>query len=201
VTRAARLATALLAFCAAPAFAEPEEFVVEPGHTFPFFAVSHLGISMQKGRFDRTSGRIVIDREAGTGSIDIAIETRSVSTGNTALDAVVRGDDFLDAASHPTITFRSSSVAFEKGVPKRAMGELTVAGATRPVELRIERFGCTRLPFLVRLTCGADAAATVKRSDFGLTAFAGLVGDEVAIEIQVEAVRQEPAPQPQPSGG
>jgi polyisoprenoid-binding protein YceI len=199
--RAAHCAAALLACAALPALAQPEEFVVEPGHTFPSFAVRHLGVSTQKGRFDRTSGRIVIDRDAGTGSIDIAIETRSASTGNAALDAVVRGDDFLDAEHHPVIRFRSSSVAFEQGVPKRAAGELTMAGATRPVELRIARFGCTRLPFLVRLTCGADAAASVKRSDFGLTAFAGLVGDEVEIDIQVEAVKQEAPPQPQPSGG
>ncbi len=194
-------AAAILACAALPALAAPEEFVVDPGHTFPTFAVAHLGISTQKGRFDRTSGRIVIDRDAGTGSIDIAIDARSASTGNAALDAVVRGEDFLDAAAHPAITFRSRSILFEEGVPRRATGELTMAGATRSVELRVVRFGCTRLPFLVRLTCGADVAASVKRSDFGLKAFSGLVGDEVAIEVQVEAVRQEPPPQPQPSGG
>jgi polyisoprenoid-binding protein YceI len=195
------IAAALVAGLALPAAAAPEEFVVEPGHTFPRFSVDHLGISTQRGRFDRTRGRIVIDREAGTGSVEIAIDAGSASTGNAALDAVVRGEDILDAQRHPLVTFRSHAVSFEGDVPSRASGELTLAGVTRPVELRIVRFGCTRRPFLVRVTCGADATATLRRSDFGITAFAGLVGEEVAVEIQVEAVRQEPDAGPQPSGG
>ncbi len=191
----------LAAFAAAPALAAPEEFVLERGHTFPQFAVSHLGISTQRGRFERTTGRIVLDREAGTGAIDIAIEAGSVTTGNPALDAVVREEDFLNAPRFPEIAFRLRAVEFENGIPRRAAGELTLAGHTRPVVLEIARFGCTRLPFLVRLTCGADATATIRRSEFGMDAFARLVGDEVRLDIQVEAVRQEPAAEAAPSGG
>lgn len=198
---AAGAVVALAAMAALPALAAQEEFVVEPGHTFSQFGVSHLGISTQRGRLGRATGRIVLDREAGTGSIDVEIDARSASTGNPALDAVVRGEDYLDAERFPTITFRSRRVAFEGGVPRRASGELTLAGRTRPVELEVVRFGCTRLPFLVRTTCGADAVASVRRSEFGMTAHAGLVGEEVRLEIQVEAVRQEPAAEPQPAGG
>jgi len=183
-----------------PAAAAPEEFLVDPGHTFPAFAVGHLGISTQKGRFDRTTGRIVLDREAGTGSIELAIDANSVSTGNPKLDAVIRGEDFLDAARSPTIAFRSRSMAFDAGVPARVDGDLTIAGVTRPVAASVLRFGCTRLPFLVRLTCGADVVASLKRSDFRMTAFSGLVGDEVRLEIQVEAVRQEAATEAPPGG-
>ena len=198
---AAGAVVALAAMAALPALAAQEEFVVEPGHTFSQFGVSHLGISTQRGRLGRATGRIVLDREAGTGSIDVEIDARSASTGNPALDAVVRGEDYLDAERFPTITFRSRRVAFEGGVPRRASGELTLAGRTRPVELEVVRFGGTRLPFLVRTTCGADAVASVRRSEFGMTAHAGLVGEEVRLEIQVEAVRQEPAAEPQPAGG
>jgi polyisoprenoid-binding protein YceI len=196
-----RRAAILAAVAALPAFAAPEEFVVEPAHTYPAFSVAHLGISTQRGRFDRTSGRIMLDRAAGKGAIDITIDARSVSTGNAALDAVLRGEDFFDAESHPVMAFRSREVLFEEGVPKRAIGELTLAGKTRPVELQVARFGCTRLPFFVRLTCGADAVARIRRSDFGITAYGGLVGEEVAIEIQIEAVRQEPAAETPPAGG
>jgi len=195
------VAAALAALAALPAAGAPEEFDIDPGHTFPAFAVGHLGISTQRGRFERTAGRIVLDRKAGTGSVEIAIASASVTTGNPKLDAVIRGEDFLDAARHPAITFRSQDVVFEGGAPRRFAGDLTLAGVTRPVELAVARFGCTRLPFLVRETCGADVAARIRRSDFGLSAFAGLVADEVAIEIQVEAVRREPPPVPDLPGG
>jgi polyisoprenoid-binding protein YceI len=196
-----RAAAALAAAVAVPAAGAPEEFDLDPGHTFPAFAVGHLGISTQRGRFERTAGRIVLDREAGTGSVEIAITAASVTTGNPKLDAVVRGEDFLDAQRHPAITFRSRAVAFVDGVPRRIAGDLTLAGVTRPVELAVTRFGCTRLPFLVRETCGADVAARIRRSEFGITAFSGLVADEVAIDIQVEAVRREPEPAPALPGG
>jgi polyisoprenoid-binding protein YceI len=185
------------------AAAAPEEFEVDPRHTFPAFEVDHLGISTQRGRFDRTKGRIVIDRDAGTGAIDIAIDATSVSTGFGPLDAVIRGEDFLDADRNPTISFRASSLSFEEGIPRAAAGELTMAGATQPVQLRVKRFGCTRLPFLVRTTCGADLEGTLHRSQFGMTAYAGFVGEDVRLRIQVEAVRVEreaPAGAQEPGG-
>lgn len=193
-------AVAVLALLAAPALAAPEEFVVEPAHTYPSFEVSHLGISTQRGRFDRSSGRIVLDREAGTGTIDIVIDASTVSTGNRALDAMLRDEDFFNVARFPAMTFRAGAIVFEGGVPRRAVGDFTLLGVTRPVEVSVVRFGCTRLPFLVRLTCGADVVASLRRSDFGMTAYAAFVGDEVRLEIQIEAVRQEPEAQPPPAG-
>lgn len=190
----------LLALLAAPALAATEEFVVESAHTYPTFEVSHLGISTQRGRFDRSSGRILMDRPAGTGMIDILIDATTVSTGNRALDAVLKGEDFFNVERFPAMTFRANSLVFEGDVPKRAKGDFTLLGVTRPVEVSVVRFGCTRLPFLVRLTCGADVVASLKRSDFGMTSYSAFVGDEVMIEIQIEAVKQEPEAQPPPAG-
>lgn len=190
----------LLALLAVPALAATEEFVVESAHTYPSFGVSHLGISTQRGRFDRSSGRILMDRSAGTGKIDILIDATTVSTGNRALDAVLKGEDFFNVERFPAMTFRANSLVFEGDVPKRATGDLTLLGVTRPVEVSVVRFGCTRLPFLVRLTCGADVVASLKRSDFGMTSYSTFVGDEVRLEIQIEAVRQEPEAQPPPAG-
>ena len=196
-----RLAAPLAALLALPALAAPERFDVEPAHTYPSFEVSHLGISTQRGRFDRTKGRIVLDREAGTGTIDVAIDTATVSTGHAALDAVLRSEDFFDVGRFPAMTFRAPSIAFEGGVPKRASGELTLLGVTRPVEVSVVRFGCTRLPFFVRLTCGADIVASIRRSEFGMTAYSSFVGDDVRLEIQIEALKEEPAVEPPPAGG
>ena len=124
-----------------------------------------------------------------------------MSTGNKALDGVLKGEDFFDVEKHPRITFRASQVEFDKGEPRRARGELTMNGVTRPVALTVERFACTRLPFLVRLTCGADVTATLKRGDFGLSRFSNFVADEVRIVVQLEAIREEPPVAPPASGG
>lgn len=199
VARAIALAFGILA--AAPALAQVERFAVDPGHTTPSFAITHLGISTQRGRFERTAGRIEIDRERGTGRIEIDIDAASVSTGNRALDAVLKGEDFFHVERHPRIAFRAEALDFESGILRRARGELTLAGRTQPVTLSVERFGCTRLPFLVRTTCGADVATVIRRSAFGLTAWSGFVGDEVKLEIQVEAIREEAAAEPPVPGG
>ena len=200
ITRSAAL-TALTALLALPVLAATEEYTIDKAHTSPGFEVLHLGISTQRGRFEKTTGKIVLDREAGQGSIDIVIDTTSVSTGATLLDGVLRGDDFFNVERFPTIAFHSKSMEFEGGVPKRALGDLTLLGITKPVTLAIERFGCTRLPFFVRTTCGADVSTRLSRTAFGMSRYLTYISDEVKIVIQIEAVKNEPAAEPAPSGG
>jgi polyisoprenoid-binding protein YceI len=199
--RRARAAAVAWLLAAPQAIAAPEEFTVDPTHTYPGFAVVHLGISTQRGRFDRTTGTIVIDREAGKGSIEITIDTPSISTGSPKLDAVLRSDDFFDVEKHPRIVFKSSALELENGMPKRAVGELTLLGVAKPVTLAIEHFGCTRLPFFVRQTCGADVSTTLSRSAFGMNRFSTFIADDVKIIIQIEAVKVESAFEPPPAGG
>jgi len=194
-------AAAGIALAAPQAIAAPEEFTIDPAHTYPAFAVRHLGISTQRGRFDKTSGKIVLDRDAGKGAVEIAIDTTSISTGSPQLDRVLRGEDFFDVEKHPRMTFKSRSVEFERGVLRSARGDLTLLGVTKPVTLAIEHFGCTKLPLLIRTTCGADMSTTLSRSAFGMSAYAAFIGDDVRITIQVEAVRLEPAADPPPPGG
>jgi polyisoprenoid-binding protein YceI len=197
----ARAGLCILAAYAMSVHAAPEEFVVDAGHTYPSFEVRHLGISTQRGRFEKTRGRIVLDRAAGTGAIEIDIDTTTLSTGNRLLDAQLKGDDFFDTEKFPAITFRSTQVELDKGELKRAQGSLTMLGVSQPVTLDVEHFGCTRLPFFVRLTCGADAVAHVSRSAFGMSRFTTFISDDVRIVIQIEAVKQEPAQEPAPAGG
>lgn len=196
-----RAAAAALLALAPAAFAATEEFNIDPAHTYPGFAVRHLGISTQRGRFDKTQGKIMVDREASRGSVEIAIDTTSISTGSPQLDRVLRGEDFFDVEKHPRMTFKSRSVEFERGVLRSAQGDLTLLGVTKPVTLNIEHFACTKLPFLVRTTCGADMSTSLSRSAFGMSRYAAFIGDEVRITIQIEAVRVEPPPPPDPAGG
>jgi polyisoprenoid-binding protein YceI len=192
----AALGTALVASSALAA----ETYVIDPAHTFASFSVDHLGIATQRGRFDRSRGRAALDREARTGTIEVEIDSASVSTGNAPLDALLRSDEFFDSARHPAIRFHADQVEFDRGQPRAVAGELTLLGVTRPVRLAIERFGCTRKPFGVVERCGADASALIRRSEFGLKGYAAFVGDEVRIAIQVEAILQEP-PAAAPGGG
>jgi polyisoprenoid-binding protein YceI len=194
---AAALALAGALSCAGGARAAQEEFIVDTTHAFSHFEVVHLGISTYHGRLAVKSGTIFLDPELGTGSIDVAIDPATVSTGYEKLDAILRDDDLLNTAHFPAITFRANILAFEKGALRTARGELTFLGVTRPVALNIERFGCTRKPFLVQYRCGADAVAVFKRSEFGMNSYQTWVSDEVTVHVQIEAVRREAAQAPQ----
>jgi polyisoprenoid-binding protein YceI len=179
---------ALIAFAGSAAVAAPEEFVIDSGHAFPSFEVRHLGIATQRGRFNRTSGTILLDREAGVGSVDVLIDARSIDTGNGVLDDLLRGPSFFDVAKFPEIRYKSAQASLIEGKTSRIDGELTLLGVTRPVVLEVSGFGCTRKPLLVILRCGADMRASFRRSEFGMSAMTSFVSDDVTILIQVEAV-------------
>ncbi len=179
----------IAAAIATPALAAPEAFTVDPKHTFPSFEVSHLGFSTQRGRFNASSGKIVLDRAAQKGSIDVVIETKSVDTGLDKLEEHLRGEDFFNVAKYPTITFKSNAVKFNGDVPVAAEGELTMLGVTKPVTLTITAFKCGVHPVSKKDTCGADATTSIVRSEFGLKYALPAVGDQVKLNIQVEATR------------
>lgn len=174
---------------ALPAAAELETYTVDPRHTFPTYEVSHFGYSMQRGRFNKTSGRITLDEAARTCSADIAIDTASVSSGVDKLDEHLRSEDFLNAAKNPQITFKSSNCAFDGPKVKSATGDLTINGVTRPATLTANMFHCAPHPMNKRKVCGADLQITLKRSDFGVKYALPALGDEVTLRINVEAVK------------
>lgn len=173
---------------AAPALAA-ESYTVDPRHTFPSFEIDHLGFSTQRGRFNKTTGKITLDRQAGTGTVEIAIDTASVDTGLDKLEEVLRSDEFFDAARHPTLIFKSGAVKFSSDRISSVDGELTILGVTRPVTLTVHAFHCGVNPVYKKEACGADATATIKRSDFGMTKFLPALGDEVKLRINVEAFK------------
>lgn len=199
----ARRVRAAFAVCAiaAPALllAAPVEYEIDPKHTFPSFEVRHLGISTQRGRFNKTRGTVEIDAEAKRGRIDIDIDASTIDTGDPALEDVLRGEDWFASAKYPAMRFRSSEVRFTNGTPTAASGDLTLRGITLPVELVIENFKCAQF-LVVRYVCGADVSTKISRSAFGMTSYRTFVSDEVKLIIQVEAIRKTPL-QPTPEAG
>jgi polyisoprenoid-binding protein YceI len=187
-----KLTTALVlaAAVAAPALAAPETFNVEPTHTFPRFSYNHLGYSVQLSRFDKTSGKVVFDKVAKTGSVDITIDTKSVSTGAATFNEHIQGEDFLDTAKFPTATFKSSKVVFEGDKPAKIEGNLTLKGITKPVTLTVTSFHTMPHPMVKKDALGANAFTTVKRTDFNMGKNAPYVGDEVRIDIAIEAIKE-----------
>ena len=186
-----QLATLVLAIAAAaPALAAPETFSLEPNHSFPRFSYSHLGYSIQMSRFDKATGTVVLDKAAKTASVDIVIDTKSVSTGSTLFNEHIQGEDFLDTAKYPTATFKSTKVNFEGDTPTSIEGQLTLKGITKPVTLKVTSFLAKPHPMAKKDAIGANATTTVKRTDFNMGKNAPYVGDEVTIDIAVEAIKQ-----------
>ena len=185
---AAALAFASLA--ATSAIAAPKTFEVDGSHTFPRFSYSHFGYSTQVSRFDNTTGTVVFDAEAKTGSVDISIDMKSVNTGFTDFNGHLQGEDFLDTAKFPKATFKSTKVNFQDGKPASIEGQLTIKGITKAVTLTVTSFQAMAHPMLKKDAIGANAFTLIKRSEFNAGKYAPYVGDEVRIEIALEAIQK-----------
>jgi polyisoprenoid-binding protein YceI len=175
---------------AASAVAAPVTFAVDGNHTYPRFSYSHFGYSTQLSKFNKTTGKVVLDQEAKSGSVDVVIDMKSVDTGSDVFNGHIQGEDFLDTAKYPTATFKSTAVKFEGDKPVAIEGNLTIKGVTKPVTLTITRFQRMPHPMLKKDAIGADAVVTVKRSEFNAGKYAPYVGDDVTINLAVEAQQQ-----------
>lgn len=191
-----RLATvsALVAFAAA-AQAAPETYVIDNSHTYPHFTYSHLGFSSQTHRFDKTSGTVVLDRAARTGSVDVSIDATSVNTGSALFNEHIQAADYFDTARYPAITFKSAQMKFKGDQPESLTGDLTIKGVTKPVTLAITHFKCMPHPMLKVPACGANANTQIKRSDFNMGKNVPYVGDEITLTLAIEAVKRPSAAQ------
>jgi Uncharacterized conserved protein len=170
--------------------AAPETFVIDSAHTLPRFSYSHFGYSTQLSRFDKTTGKIVLDRQAKTGSVDVTVDTTSVNTGSSLFNEHIQGTDFLDTAHYPTMTFSSNKLHFEDDNLVSVEGTLTLKGISKPVTLTVTSFQCMPHPMLKKDACGANATTILKRTDFNMGKYAPNVGDEVTVTIPVEAVKE-----------
>lgn len=179
------LAASLLSGTAAAA---AETYVVDPNHTFPSFEISHAGgLSTTRGMFLKTTGKVTIDRAARAGTIEILVDTASLTTGHAQRDAIVR--EAFRTAEFPQMIYRASKLRFNGDALAGADGELTLLGVTKPVVLTVTAFKCRPHPINKKDQCGADGSAHIKRSDFGLTSTGG-TGDDVKILFQIETYKE-----------
>ncbi len=172
--------------------AAQETYVLDPVHSQPQWEARHVGFSSQHGNFGKVSGKVTLDRAAKKGTIDITIDATSIRTYDTRLDAIVKGERFFNVEKYPTLTFNSSNVTFDGDRVVGADGELTMLGVTKPVSLKVANFTCGPNPFNKKPECGADATATIKRSDWGMTngLNIGNPSDEINLLLPIEAYKE-----------
>jgi polyisoprenoid-binding protein YceI len=187
-----RFAIAAALLFAGAVSAAPVKYTIDPEHTYPSFEADHFGgLSTWRGKFTRTSGTIVYDKEAGSGTLDVTIDPASIDTGHEKLNDHVRtGPDMLDAKKYPTATYTGKLAKFVNGAPTEVDGTLTLKGVSKPVTLKIDRFDCRPHPMKKgKNVCGANATGTIDRSAFGVDwgKSYGFKMD-VKLEIQVEAL-------------
>jgi polyisoprenoid-binding protein YceI len=186
-----KTAATLALTLALPAAASEETYTIDAVHSQPQYQVRHMGFSLQRGTFIKRSGKIVLDRVAKTGTVNVLIDPTSVRSGDATLDNVLKSEAYFYVERFPTLTFRSSDVRFDGDRVVEVVGDLTMLGVTRALTLKVDDFVCGQDPFFKRLLCGAEVSATLKRSDWGMTRGLPLApADEVKIAIPVEAYRQ-----------
>ena len=182
------LAILLIGLLAAPAFAA-DNYTVDSRHTWPVFEVNHLGFSTQRGRFNKSSGKVTLDTAAKKGSVELVIETASLDMGLEKWDEHMKSDESFNVAQFPTMRFVSAKRVFDGNKGGGAEGSFTLLGVTKPLTLTVSNFRCAPHPMVKKPACGADITAVLKRSEFGMTKFLPAVSDEVRISSPVEAIK------------
>jgi polyisoprenoid-binding protein YceI len=183
-----------LATCFAGAVqATPANYTLDPNHTFPSFEADHMGgVSVWRGKINKNSGTVMVDREEGFGIINVDIDLSSIDFGQDQLNKWAQGKDFFDLAQYPKASYKGKLTSFVNGAPTEAKGELTLHGVTKPLNLKINSFKCIPHPMLKRELCGADALAVFQRDQYGLTAGKDWgFNMDVTLRIQVEAIKND----------
>ncbi len=173
------------------------QWQIDPGHTSVDFAVRHLGISTVRGHFTRLSGIIEATDDGALTSVEVTIDPASIDTREEKRDDHLRSPDFLDAARHPALTFRSTTITPKENGRYDVKGTLTIRGTSQPVHFEVEVTKPIKDPW-GNLRAAATGEGKLDRKEWGLTwnlplEFGGLVvGEEVRFRIEVEAVAKTP---------
>ncbi|MET0380163.1 MAG: YceI family protein [Spongiibacteraceae bacterium] len=182
---------AALALAAQSSFAA-DTYPIDPMHTFPAFEFSHMGISVWRGRFDKTSGTITLDRAAKTGTVDVLVDTASISFGLDIMDAKAKSEDFFNVAKYPTATYKGK-IVFSGDKPSAVDGNVTLMGVTKPLKLTVLSFNCIPHPMNKKQElCGADVEGEMNWGEYGMKWSQYGQGDagKTKLRIQVEGVKQ-----------
>ena len=173
--------------------AAPITYNVDPDHTHPTFDVDHFGgLSVWRGNFKKTTGKVTLDTAAKTGTVDVIIDTATIDFAHDKLNEHVSGPEMLNVAQFPTAEHKGTLGGFTNGAPTTVSGNLTLHGVTKPVTLKINSFKCMQNPMSKKDVCGADASGTFNRADFGVN-YGQQYGfnQDVNLHIQVEGVKAE----------
>ena len=164
---------------------------MDPDHTHPSFETDHFGgLSVWRGIFKKTSGTVVLDKAAGTGTVEANIDVASIDLAQDKLSEHAASPEMLDAAKFPVATYKGTLGGFVDGAPTTVTGTLTLHGVTKPVNLKINSFKCFQHPMLHKEVCGADAVGTFNRADFGVNYGQGYgFKMDMTLRIQVEAAK------------
>ena len=182
------LAALLLLPCAAWA---ADSYELDPTHTYPGFAVSHMGLSVMQGRFNESHGSFVLDKQGSGSSVKVTVKTASIDSGMEARDQRLRAENFLDVEHFPEMTYASTSIRFTGDKTATVEGNLTLHGVTRPLTLNITDMRCAVHALKKVWACGFEAQGALKRSDYGIKTYLPEVGDEVTLRIEAEGQRIE----------
>lgn len=189
----AAVAAASATLAAGAAMANAVTYNVDPTHTYPSFEADHLGgLSNWRGKFDKSTGVVTLDRAAKAGTVEIKIDPASIDFGNAKLNEHAKGPEMFDVQAFPEATYKGKFSKFKGDVPTEVDGVLTLRGVSKPVKLEIRQFKCIEHPMLKREACGADAVGQFNRADFGID-YGAKYGfkQDVKLAIQVEAVKAD----------
>lgn len=166
---------------------ESGTYEIDDSHTSVNFGISHMGFSNYQGRFNKASGSLNFDAKAPEKStLTITVAADSIDTNNAKLEGELKSAQWFDSAKFPTLTFTSSSIQKLSDTTGKVTGNLTLHGVTKPVTLDVTFNGGGMNPLANVAELGFSAKGTIKRSDFGISQYIPMVGDDVAISIETE---------------
>jgi len=168
---------------------------IDPAHSSAQFVVRHMMITNVRGGFSGVQGTVVYDpADLNASSVDVTIDKKTLSTGDTNRDTHVKSAEFLDVENFPTITFKSKTIT-KDGDGLKVTGDLTLHGVTKEVALNVEGPTEEQKDPWGNIRVGASATTKIKRSDFGLTWNAALetggimLGDDLKLEVDVSLIK------------
>jgi polyisoprenoid-binding protein YceI len=165
----------------------PGVYDIDTFHSQLGFAVTHLGLSLVRGTFDRYSGSLRVGESLATTSVAIEADLTSVASGHPAREDFLQGEDYFDSANHPMMSFASTSVS-AAGDGYEMLGALTIRGVTQPVTFLATYNGSALFPMDGSTHHGFSARGAIKRSDFGMSSGIPMVSDEVDVSLEVQFV-------------
>lgn len=186
--------------CSVPLVAQTEVWHLDPPHSAAQFSVRHMGISTVRGTFTKLGGDIAYSAsDPGKSSIDVTIEAASVDTRVEMRDNDLRSPNYLEVAKYPAITFKSTRIAAPSAGKLTVTGNLTIHGVTKEVVLDVDGPTAPITDKKGNLHMGASASTKINRQDFGVGGSSPAIGNELSLLIDVEMIKEAPAPPPAPA--